>query len=284
MKKICGVMIVLVMAVSLLPGCSCGGGALKDVESQMTATQNQLSELQGKVSNLAGRVEDLEKGGGAVGFMTTYTGVPAPQGGEWVEFNIPVDPTVCHLTPVPYSAKYECLGEDTFGVVKCEGFEVTAPFKTATMNFSRQWLQFWYDASNVKTNKLVRCVAKALETPMTANVTPSINPLPEFLWPHYVTPKDYLPNVSHTIGVYTFPEGSPRAGEKINCAIFIGEGKQRWISSEIPMGMVQQLGADGTVEQYLWDYGTSGADRNITKAELEGAVPMPPGILPAVCS
>ena len=284
MKKICGVMVVLVLAVSLLPGCSCGGGALKNVESQMTATQNQLSSLQSKVSSLTGRVEDLEKGGGAVGFMATYTGIPAPQAGAWALFDVEVDPTVCHLTPVPYWAKYECLGEDTFGWVKCVGFEITAPFKTATMNFSTQWLQFWYDESNVKTNKLVRCVAKAVETPMTANVTPKINPLPEFLWPHYVTPEDYLPNVSYTTGIYTFPPQSPRAGETINCAIFTQEGKQRWISSEIPMGMVQQLGSDGTVEQCLWDYGSSGADRNISREELEGAVPMPPGILPAVCS
>ena len=280
-------MIALVMAVSLLPGCSCGGGALKDAEAQMAATQNQLSALQGKVSGLAGRVEDLEKGGGAVGFMCSYTGIPAPQAGAWAEFDVLVDPTVCGLTPVPYDprARYECLGEDTIGGVKCVGFEITAPFKTATMDFSTQWLQFWYDASNIKTNKLVRCVAKAVETPMTANVTPKINPLPEFLWPHYVTPKEYLPNVSYTIGVYTFPAGSPRAGETINCAIFTEEGKQRWISSEVPMGMVQQVDiATGTVEQCLWDYGLTGADRNISKEELLGAVPMPPGILPAVCS
>ena len=283
MKKICGVMIALVMAVSLLPGCSCGGGALKNVETQMSGVQGNLSALQSKVSSLSGRVEDLEAGGGAVGFMCSYTGIPALKGGEWLEFNVTVDPTACHMTPVPYTARYECLGEDTIGGVKCMGFELTAPFKTATMEFKRQWLQFWYDASNVKTNKLVKCVAKAQETPMTATVTASIVPIPEFLWPHYVTPKEYLPNVSYTIGVYTFPEGSPRAGEKVNCAVYTFEGKQRWISSEIPIGMVQQLGSDGTVEQYLWDYGLTGADRNISREELEGAVPMPPGILPAVC-
>ena len=282
MKKICGVMIALVMAVSLLPGCSCGGGALKDVETQMAGVQSNLSALQGKVNGLAGRVEDLEKGG-EVQFMCSYTGVPAPQAGAWALFNVTVDPTVCHLTRVPYFAKYECVGEDTIEGVRCMGFEVTAPFKTATMDFSQQWLQFWYDASNVQTNKLVSCVAKAKETPMTATVTPQINPLPEFLWPHYVTPEDYLPNLRYTPGVYTFPANSSRAGEKINCAIFIQGGKQRWISSEVPGGMVQQLSSDGKVEQSLWDYGYSGADRNITRTELEGAVPMPPGILPAVC-
>ena len=283
MKKICGVMIVLVMAVSLLPGCSCGGGALKDVEIQMTGVQGNLSALQGKVSGLEARVQALEEGGGEVEFVCTYTGVPPAKEGEWAEFNIPVDPTVCHMTPVPYFAKYECIGEDEIDGVTCMGFEITAPFKTATMEFSREWLQFWYDVSDVETNELVRCVAKAVETPMTANVTPDINPLPEFLWPHYVTPPDYLPNLGYTLGVYTFPAQSPRAGEKVNCAIFTQGGKQRWISSEVPMGMVQQTDTEGKIEQFLWDYGLSGAERNITKAELEGAVPMPPGILPAVC-
>jgi outer membrane murein-binding lipoprotein Lpp len=64
MKKVLVVMFVLVMAVSLLPGCSCGGVSSEAVESlqqNLTALQDGVNTLQASITDLEQRVSALEK-------------------------------------------------------------------------------------------------------------------------------------------------------------------------------------------------------------------------------
>lgn len=287
MKRICGITVALLMAVSLLPGCSCGDGeALQAVEDQLTAVQDQLSTLHGTVNNFDERVKVLEGIGTNVSFISSYTGFTTLEEGQWASYNILVDPTIGHATPVPYFATYGGLGTEVVdkGVVDgelvelpegkmCIGFQITCPFRTIT---ELQWRQSWYD---VDTNELVIRVTKAKGVPMTGIVTPDIDPLPEYLWARPVTYLDYFPNLGYRPAVYPFPPGSPRSGEQIDCAVFTINGSQHWVSSEIPLGFVQQVDK-GVVHQCLWDYGLTGAARNITAEDRERAVPMPPEILP----
>jgi len=64
MKKVLVVMFVLVMAVSLLPGCSCGGVSSEAVESlqqNLTALQDGVNTLQASITALEQRVSALEE-------------------------------------------------------------------------------------------------------------------------------------------------------------------------------------------------------------------------------
>jgi len=64
MKKVLVVMFVLVMTVSLLPGCSCGGVSSEAVESlqqNLTALQDGVNTLQASITALEQRVSALEE-------------------------------------------------------------------------------------------------------------------------------------------------------------------------------------------------------------------------------
>jgi hypothetical protein len=63
MKKVLVVMFVLLLAVSLLPGCSCGvsGKALQGIQENITALQGDVNALQGDITNLEQRMIALEE-------------------------------------------------------------------------------------------------------------------------------------------------------------------------------------------------------------------------------
>jgi len=64
MKKALVVMFVLLMAVSLVPGCSCGGGvsseAVESLQQNLTALQDGVNALQANITALQQRVSALE--------------------------------------------------------------------------------------------------------------------------------------------------------------------------------------------------------------------------------
>ena len=63
MKKALVAMFVLLMTVSLVPGCSCGGVSSEAVESlqqNLTALQDSVNALQTNITALQQRVSALE--------------------------------------------------------------------------------------------------------------------------------------------------------------------------------------------------------------------------------
>ena len=64
MKKALVVMFVLLVAVSLVPGCSCGGvssEALEGLQQNLTVLQNGVNTLQASITALEQRVSALEE-------------------------------------------------------------------------------------------------------------------------------------------------------------------------------------------------------------------------------
>jgi len=47
------------------------------------------------------------------------------------------------------------------------------------------------------------------------------------------------------------------------------------VSSQVPFGMVKVINASEETTMYLYDFGTTGAQRDISKAEMENCTPMP---------
>jgi cell division protein FtsB len=63
MKKALVVMVVLLMAVSLLPGCSCGGvssEAVEGLQQNLTALQDEVNTVQESITALEQQVSALE--------------------------------------------------------------------------------------------------------------------------------------------------------------------------------------------------------------------------------
>ncbi len=64
MKKALVVMFVLLVAVSLLPGCSCGGvssEAVEGLQQNLTVLQDGVNTLQASITDLEQRVSALEE-------------------------------------------------------------------------------------------------------------------------------------------------------------------------------------------------------------------------------
>jgi len=63
MKKALVVMFVLLMAVSLVPGCSCGvsSEALEGLQQNLTVLQDGVNTLQASIADLGQRLSDLEE-------------------------------------------------------------------------------------------------------------------------------------------------------------------------------------------------------------------------------
>lgn len=189
-------------------------------------------------------------GGGAPG---AYTGFMSPAEGQWVDYIIASEGE-------KYHQKMEYIGQDTVDGKACVGFEMTmtVPQEGETI------MQMWADAGN---HQLVKYVMKVKDQVICMDTGQSPYEPPET-----ETPGDYdpsLPDISH--GTYTVP-GS---GEMLDVAIFQSSPESEvWVSSQVPFGMVKVVDS-GTTVMYLYNFGTSGAERDISKAEMESCMQMP---------
>jgi hypothetical protein len=83
--------------------------------------------------------------------------------------------------------------------------------------------------------------------------------------PQTGTPSSYDPNLPDmSYGTYTTP-----TGKTVNVAKFKQQAGEGWVSSQVPIGMVKAIDASGKTTMYLYDFGTSGAHRDISGAEME---------------
>jgi hypothetical protein len=199
--------------------------------------------------------EDGTGGGGGAGGNETppgdttyeYTGFMAAAAGQWADY----------VTGEGFHEKMEYIGEDTVDGESCVGFEMTRGEPEAIM-------QMW---TSVATGQLVKYVVKAEGEVMCWD--PGYLP---FEPPASDTPDEYSPDLSDiTYGTYTVPGN----GETIGVAIFASTpGSEVWVSSEVSFGMVNTT-ASGITTMYLYDFGTSGAVRDISAAEMENCTPIP---------
>jgi hypothetical protein len=200
-KKVIGVLVGLLVAITLLPGC------------------------------------DDTSGG--------YTGFMAPAAGQWAEY--------VYTTGGESQLKMEYIGQDTVDGKTCTGFEMTMSGEEETI------MQMW---TEVATGQVVKYVMKMGDEVICMNVNESPEP------PETETPGAYEPNLPDiTYGTYTTP-----TGKTVNVAIFAIGGGGTWVSSQVPFGMVKVVNASEETTMYLYDFGTTGAQRDISKAEMEDCI------------
>ena len=193
-----------------------------------------------------------EGGGEGGGTPPAYTGFMQAAEGQWVEYVISSDGE-------EYHQKMEHIGQDTVDGKTCIGFEMTM----AMPQQGETIVQMWTDAA---THQLVKYVMKTGDQVICMDVSQSPYEPPET-----ETPSQYNPSLSDiSYGTYTIPG----TGGTVTVAIFDVQGGEVWVSSQVPFGTVKVV-ASGTTTMYLYNFGTSGAQRDISKAEMENCMQMP---------
>ena len=122
-------------------------------------------------------------------------------------------------------------------------------------------MQMWTSAS---TGQMVKYVVKTGGQVMCMDIGQAPYE------PETETPGEYAPDLAESYGTYTVPGN----GETVDVAIFeieTGPGSEVWVSSEVPFGTVKVI-ASGTETMSLVNFGTSGAARDISKAEMDDCV------------
>ena len=205
MKKVIGVVVALLLAITLLPAC-----------------------------------DDTSSG---------YTGFIAPAEGQWAEYVISTNGEESHQ-------KMEYIGQDTVDGKTCTGFEMTTSGEEETI------MQIWTETA---TGQAVKYVVKMGDQVICMDVGQSPYEPPET-----ETPGEYEPNLPDiTYGTYTTP-----TGKTVNVAKFATESEV-WVSSQVPFGTVKIIDDSGETTMYLYDFGTTGAHRDISKTEMENCTQMP---------
>jgi hypothetical protein len=227
MKKVIGVMVALLLAITLLPAC---GPSVPPASPSPSPSPTPSEE------------------GGA---PSSYTGFMTPAAGQWVEYDIPTDGEVSRQ-------KMEYIGQDTVDGKTCTGFEMT-------MTVSGQGetiVQIWTD---VATQQAVKYVMKMQGQVLCLDLSQSPQP------PQTGTPGQYDPNLTNiSYGTYTTP-----TQKTVDVAKFAVGGGEGWVSSQVPFGMVKAIDASGKTIMSLYDFGTSGARRDISEQEMENCMQMP---------
>jgi len=186
------------------------------------------------------------------GTPSEYTGFMLPSEGQWVEYVMAGEGENLHQ-------KMEYIGQDTVDGKTCIGFEMTM----AMPQQGETIMQMWTDAA---THQLVKYVMKTGGQVICMDIGQSPYEPPETETPSQYNPS--LPDISY--GTYTIPG----TGGTVTVAIFDVPGGEVWVSSQVPFGTVKVI-ASGTTAMSLYNFGTSGAVRDISKAEMENCMQMP---------
>lgn len=226
MRRVFGIVIALLLAITLLPACGPGEGG----------------------EGGAGE-GGMPPGGGT---PSEYTGFMLPSEGQWVEYVMADEGENFHQ-------KIEHIGQDTVDGKTCIGFEMTM----AMPQQGETIVQMWTDAA---THRLVKYVMKTGGQVICMDIAQSPYEPPETETPSQYNPS--LPDISY--GTYTIPG----TGGTVTAAIFDVPGGEVWVSSQVPFGTVKVI-ASGTITMSLYNFGTSGAQRDISKAEMENCMEMP---------
>ena len=272
---------LLVLAVTLVPGCSCGGGggeALQGIEQNLTAIQDQLSQMENSADSLGQRITALEGAGVSPAPDTKYyLGFMPAKAGQWVDDVV--------VLPYLHTLKIECIGEENVSEKECMGFEITGKHK----NFTEVLLQLWID---IDTGEPVNAVVKVSGVPgvycLPVNKVETI--LPREFWPQFggdETPAEVLPNLGYTLAKFPkeiYPQFTGFEGE-LDCGGFrLSDGSVRYVSSQVPFGWVYRSNSPNVrdIIDHISDYGFSGAERSITAVQRDTCMDLGPETLKAL--
>ncbi len=172
-------------------------------------------------------------------------GFASMKAGSWAEM---VDADGSH-------ERFEFLGTDSYKGTDCYIIEFDS-----TTNDKKESTQIWMNKS---TSQGVLMVLKDSSGDITKMELTSSMP--------QSVPTGETPVNSTKIGTdkYTTPTGKTVNVTKYQTQTAAGQS-ETWISAQVPFGQVKDL-LNGTVTSQLYDYGTSGAVRDISKSEMESA-------------
>jgi len=284
---------LLVLVVTLVPGCSCfgggGGGALKSIQQNLTAIQDQLSQMENSTDSLEQRITALEAGGASPAPTTQYyLGFMPAKAGQWVDYVI-----VC---PQLYTMRIECIGKETVNGIECMGFEVSGKSMNLTTKSTIDvLLQLWRD---VDTGELVNAVVEISELPglycLSLDQVETL--LPREFWPSLggdKTPTEVLPTSGYTLA--KFPKGvypqftGFQQGEFDTARFRLSDGSVRYVSSQVPFGWAYWSDSTNVKDiiAHLFSYSFTGAERSITASDRDNCEELSPEALadyiPLIC-
>lgn len=174
-----------------------------------------------------------------------YTGFMKMKGGEWAEY-----------TTINGKERNEFIGTDTYNGRKCSIME----FET-TQDGERTISQIWVDMEKGEAVLYVQKIDNEVykfdfqSIPKDVPITTGDD-----------TPEEYSSIKQTRTDTYTTP-----TGKKVKVAVFKSNYGEDWISSEVPFGIVKFIDKNGVTQKELYDFGMSGAKRDISKEEAENA-------------
>lgn len=176
-----------------------------------------------------------------------YTGFMKMKGGEWAEY-----------TTESGIMRNEFIGTDTYNGRKCTVLEIES-----VISGEKTISQIWIDSEKGDTvlyvQKIQNIVYKLDLQSLPKDITITI------------TKGDDMPDnypVSKQIRTDTYKTPT---GKEVKVAVFKSAYGEDWVSSEVPFGIVTFVVQSGVASIELYDFGTSGAKRDISKDEAENA-------------
>ncbi len=174
--------------------------------------------------------------------LGVYKGFPDYKPGMWVVYSLFGGAQV----------RLEVVGKETFDEREALGFELSLPAGGAIT-------QAWFTSSGglvkyaIKREDQVTCILQL------AQVNKAALPFVDVGWtgtpPEFEGEKEYE-QIQTTV-----------KGTKVNAVKFSSAIGESWVSGEMPFGIVKEI-RDGEVIREVYDYGFSGAERDISSEEL----------------
>jgi len=203
-----------------------------------------------------GEEDDADEPGGT----GQYQGFPEMRGGEWAEYNALVEG---YAGFGQGKIRYEYIGTDTINNHQCylTEFETEVPGEKVIS-------QIWIDQ---ETEETLLYVVKQFGAVIKMDVVAVPESSADMAGgTSGETPDEYSPGKEKSVKTYKTP-----TGKEVKAAVFVENSDETWVSEEVPFGIVKVV-SDGQTVLELYDFSLSGAKRDISKAEVETAINLPP--------
>ncbi|MGQ9608414.1 MAG: hypothetical protein ACUVWN_03870 [bacterium] len=174
-----------------------------------------------------------------------YTGFMKMKGGEWAEY-----------TTESGIMRNEFIGTDTHNGRKCTVLEIESII-SGEKTISQIWIDLEKGDIILYVQKIQNIVYKLdfQSLPKDIPITKGDD-----------TPDNYPVSKQIRTDTYKTP-----TGKEVKVAVFKSTYGEDWVSSEVPFGIVKSVAQNGVASIELYDFGTSGAKRDISKDEAENA-------------
>lgn len=232
---------MLLSVIGLLISCGCTGK--EEIKEMPTTTQETPDTTITAYATTSSTLAPIEQEGG-------YTGYMPQEPGQWVEYELNTGMGSMHQ-------RIACIGTENMEGAQARGYEVRT---TSDKPEDNTLIQLWIDDAV----KVVRyaIINEGNVTCMDAQI--DVRGL--FAMGATGTPKEFSPDSRPALEEYTTP-----TGKKIKAARYATSDAETLVSSVVPFGLVKSVNKKtGTVVLSLYDYGTTGAERTITREQISG--------------